>query len=199
MTRSRIPGPLGMGFNRPTRQAGSGGGNVVVVPGVLGASPSAPGRAPTAAKLTVARLYTTESGTYSRFELSVDGFVVVSGYGLEPVGNGGLGLDRVAPGTYELILENSHRFGPDTLTVKSAIAEGSGRKMVAVRIHAGNSPADTEGCYVPGKELLFDRVTGSRSALAAIRAALLAPTLKTREITYVNPFGSRWYVPGGKR
>lgn len=151
------------------------------------------------AHLQVERLYTTESGTYSRFTLFADGKQVYSGYGVEPVGNAGLGFDWVAPGTYDLAPENSSRFGPDTLTVQDPLAEGSGRQMSVVRIHSGNRPADTEGCYVPGTGLSFDQVTGSRDALSRIRTEMSAPGVTERSITYTNPINSRWYVPGGRR
>ena len=150
------------------------------------------------AHLQVDRMYTTERGTYSRFSLYADDKLVYSGFGVEPIGNAGLGFDRVAPGTYDLAPEFSGRFGADTLTVQNPFAEGSGRQMSVVRIHSGNFPQHTEGCYVPGTGLSFDQVSGSGAALTRIRAEMFAPGVTARSITYTNPTSTRWYVPGGR-
>jgi Family of unknown function (DUF5675) len=105
----------------------------------------------------------------------------------------------VAPGIYVLKPEYSGKFGDNALTVQGPVAEGSNRPMTEVRVHAGNHPQDTEGCYMPGNSLSFDRTGGSRNALAEIRSEMFAPGVTEREISYSNPVGVRWYVPGGTR
>lgn len=50
----------------------------------------------------------------------------------------------IPAGAYKLALENSSRFGPDTLTVTGVTG------FQYIRIHGGNSQFDTEGCLLPG-------------------------------------------------
>ena len=56
------------------------------------------------------------------------------------------GETAIPAGIYRLSLENSNRFGPDTLTINDV----SG--FVAIRMHGGNTAADTEGCPLLGLE-----------------------------------------------
>ena len=54
------------------------------------------------------------------------------------------GETAIPCGTYEMVFANSPKFGPDTLSLlKVPGFEG-------IRIHAGNSAKDTEGCIIVG-------------------------------------------------
>lgn len=54
------------------------------------------------------------------------------------------GVTAIPSGVYEIVFENSGRFGPDTLTLLDVPAYSY------IRIHAGNTAANTEGCLLPG-------------------------------------------------
>lgn len=54
------------------------------------------------------------------------------------------GATAIPAGVYRLTLEQSPRFGPDTLTVHGVPG------FTAIRMHAGNTEADTEGCPLLG-------------------------------------------------
>lgn len=73
------------------------------------------------------------------------------------------GMTAIPAGTYRITLENSPRFGPDTLTVNGV--EG----YVGVRIHGGNTAAHTEGCLLPGMRNSRYTVTGSQAALRKLK------------------------------
>lgn len=81
------------------------------------------------------------------------------------------GKTAIPAGTYEIIAQNSPRFGPDTLTLLNVPG------FQYIRIHAGNSAEDTEGCLLPGLRMSETRVVSSRAALAHIRELVL-PALK---------------------
>ena len=54
------------------------------------------------------------------------------------------GETAIPRGTYEVVLQTSPKFGPDTITLLKV--EG----FEGIRIHAGNSAKDTEGCIIVG-------------------------------------------------
>lgn len=76
------------------------------------------------------------------------------------------GKTAIPQGEYRITLENSPRFGPDTLTVNSVPG------FSGVRMHAGNTEKDTEGCPLLGMEVTPDGIMGgtSRPAVALIKA-----------------------------
>jgi hypothetical protein len=71
---------------------------------------------------------------------------------------------------YPLTMELSNRFGPDTLTVRDVPG------FVGVRMHAGNTPADTEGCPLLGMAINDVGIVGgtSRPAVQAVKALVQA-------------------------
>jgi hypothetical protein len=73
------------------------------------------------------------------------------------------GKTAIPAGIYELTLENSNRFGPDTLTVNRV--EG----FTGVRCHGGNTAADTEGCLLFGSRHSEIRVSDSQYMLKVIK------------------------------
>lgn len=57
------------------------------------------------------------------------------------------GETAIPSGSYDVILETSPRFGPDTITILRVPG------FTGVRMHGGNKPADTEGCPLVGYKL----------------------------------------------
>lgn len=73
-------------------------------------------------------------------------------------------------GTFPVVITHSPRFGiemPLLLDVPG---------FLGVRIHPGNTPADTEGCLLPGLEVDADRVLQSREAYTRLFQKLQAST-----------------------
>jgi len=75
------------------------------------------------------------------------------------------GATAIPAGTYRVTLEHSGRFGPDTLTIHDV----SGFKYI--RMHAGNTAADTEGCPLLGMQATDHSLIGgtSRPAVALVK------------------------------
>jgi len=95
------------------------------------------------------------------------------------------GKTAIPSGEYRVTLENSPRFGPDTLTVNSVPG------FVGVRMHAGNAEADTEGCPLLGMEVSPTGIMGgtSRPAVALIKQLVQLARVNGEVVlmTVVNP------------
>lgn len=63
----------------------------------------------------------------------------------------------IPAGRYRLTLEYSQRFGPDTLTVHDVPG------FTYIRMHAGNTEADTDGCPLLGMEIDPSGIVGGTS------------------------------------
>lgn len=78
------------------------------------------------------------------------------------------GKTAIPAGSYDIILSPSKRFGktlPEILDVPN---------FKGIRIHAGNSAADTEGCIIVGQERGGDGVLKSRLAMDELMPILFA-------------------------
>ena len=79
------------------------------------------------------------------------------------------GKTAIPAGDYRVTLENSGRFGPDTLTINDV----PGFKYI--RMHAGNTSADTEGCPLLGMQATETTLIGgtSRPAVALVKGEVM--------------------------
>lgn len=68
------------------------------------------------------------------------------------------GKTAIPAGRYKVTLELSKRFGPDTITINYVPG------FDAIRMHGGNSAADTDGCVLVGDkaDLADARISGAK-------------------------------------
>ena len=78
------------------------------------------------------------------------------------------GQTAIPAGCYQVVLKQSGNYGADTPTVHKVPG------FRYIRIHAGNSADDTEGCILPGlhRDDGADRVTSSAKATKWLRAEI---------------------------
>lgn len=76
------------------------------------------------------------------------------------------GETAIPAGTYKVTFEDSPKFGPDTLTIHDVPG------FTAIRIHSGNTEADTRGCPLVGFKRGNEAIYDSRAALAALKDKL---------------------------
>jgi len=95
------------------------------------------------------------------------------------------GQTAIPAGRYLITMETSPRFGPDTITV-NGVTDFSG-----VRIHAGNTEADTEGCPLVGLGRSAVGITQSKAALAMLKPKIKAALDAGEEVwlTVINAEG----------
>lgn len=93
------------------------------------------------------------------------------------------GQTAIPAGTYRVIVTRSERFskaaGHDVMLPLLVDVPG----FSGVRIHTGNTAADTEGCILPGRAFLSDRVTQSVLAFEPLFDKIKAAILWGEEIT----------------
>jgi len=98
------------------------------------------------------------------------------------------GRTAIPTGRYQVVLEHSPKFGPDTLTLVGV--EG----FQYIRIHALNDDSETEGCIGPGQAKLVDpfddggNILRSGLALTALREKIV-PRIKAGEQCYITIVG----------
>ena len=122
-------------------------------------------------KIEVKRLHRTSNSTIG--ELTIDGKFEC--YTLEDVERDIKikGETAIAKGTYKVIINQSNRFKrllPLLINVPN---------FEGVRIHAGNSNHDTEGCILVGQNRSLDYITKSRKAFDS----LFTKMQKAKDIT----------------
>lgn len=95
------------------------------------------------------------------------------------------GRTCIPAGRYRVTLENSQKFGPDTITINDVPGYSF------IRMHAGNEVDDTDGCPLVGKAAGSKLLGGtSGPALRRLKAKIQAATLTRGEecwITVRNP------------
>ena len=93
------------------------------------------------------------------------------------------GRTAIPAGIYEITLEDSPKFGPDTMTVNGV------HGFDKIRIHAGNTHEDTHGCLLVGERTEADNIIRSRLTLSALKQRVMVDILdhKTVLIEYKNP------------
>lgn len=85
----------------------------------------------------------------------------------------------IPAGTYRVTLELSTRFGPDTLTINDVPG------FTSIRMHAGNTSADTEGCLLLGMKAMASSIVGgtSKPAVDLIKGLVKAAIASGDEVT----------------
>lgn len=78
------------------------------------------------------------------------------------------GQTAIPAGRYPVTLEESPRFGVDTITINGVPG------FSYIRIHAGNDEDDTEGCPLVGQVRAEASILKSRAALAELKPKLQA-------------------------
>ncbi len=117
-------------------------------------------RAPSQSSATIGKMYI--DGIFACYTLE-DQIREVPG---QPVESWKVHSDTAIPaGTYRIALEPSSRFGADTLT----LLDVPGFKYI--RMHAGNTSDDTEGCLLLGMQATDHSLIGgtSRPAVALVK------------------------------
>lgn len=98
----------------------------------------------------------------------------------QPVANWKIkGATAIPAGTYRVTLEYSNRFGADTLTIHDVPG------FMYIRMHAGNTHADTEGCPLLGMQAT-DRslIAGtSRPAVALVKSQVARAISEGQTVT----------------
>jgi hypothetical protein len=94
------------------------------------------------------------------------------------------GKTAIPQGRYPLVLEDSPKFGPQTLTVANVPG------FSYIRIHAGNTDENTEGCLLVGQTFLEAAddggdVLNSRVALDQLKAKVV-PAIQRGEPTFIT-------------
>lgn len=95
------------------------------------------------------------------------------------------GETAIPAGEYRITLEHSPRFGANTLTVHDVPG------FVGVRIHAGNTVADTEGCPLLGMAINAQGIVGGTSAPAVkLVKQLVGDAMSRGEVTRMDVVNS---------
>lgn len=84
------------------------------------------------------------------------------------------GKTAIPTGIYEITITYSDKFKkplPLLLNVPN---------FAGIRIHPGNTAADTEGCILVGRSMVKDKITESRKAFAALLAKIEAALKKEK-------------------
>lgn len=79
------------------------------------------------------------------------------------------GRTAIPAGDYQIVFQNSPKFGDNTLTLLDK------RFYTHIRIHAGNRVEDTEGCILVGDKRGEDEIYQSRQALNRLKSLVTMP------------------------
>lgn len=89
------------------------------------------------------------------------------------------GETAIPAGRYKVGLVNSSRFGENTFSIEDVPG------FEVIRIHSGNTSADTEGCILVGDTCAEDSIGTSRVALAKLKERLI-PVINSGEPVYIT-------------
>jgi len=97
----------------------------------------------------------------------------------------------IPAGNYTVKITHSNRYNklmPLVYDNPKLTVEEAGTTWSGIRIHPGNTDADTAGCILPGKSKAVDMVTESKSAFEAFYNYLFTQigTTKTAELEIIN-------------
>lgn len=87
----------------------------------------------------------------------------------------------IPSGRYRITMENSPRFGPDTITVNDVPG------FTAIRVHGGNDKDDTEGCIIVG-----DQINREQGTISGAQARGVLKRLKERIHAGLQDGGEIW-------
>ncbi len=89
------------------------------------------------------------------------------------------GVTAIPQGTYAVTLEQSMRFGPETLSLNTVPG------FLYIRMHAGNTSADTEGCILLGMQSTERTLIGgtSRPAVELVKGAVRNALARGEKVT----------------
>ena len=94
-----------------------------------------------------------------------------------------LGSTAIPAGRYRITLETSRRFGPKTITINNV------PDFTDIRMHGGNTEADTRGCPLVGQERVPPdnpvMIRRCQFALDALKAKI-GPVLETGEEIWIE-------------
>ena len=88
------------------------------------------------------------------------------------------GETAIPEGRYRVTLENSPKFGPDTITLHGIVG------FDYIRMHGGNFEKDTRGCPLTGLEITPLGIKGgtSQPALRIVKALVKAAIAEKQEV-----------------
>lgn len=102
------------------------------------------------------------------------------------------GQTALPAGRYRVTLENSPRFGPNTLTLTGYVDGDSSKGLYktpgttathkGVRVHGGNLVTDTEGCPLVGLEYTKEGIANCAPAVDFLEASARATIKASREV-----------------
>lgn len=98
------------------------------------------------------------------------------------------GKTAIPAGEYLVTLEDSPRFGSETLTLHAVPG------FTHIRMHAGNTSGDTEGCFLLGMRATEVSLVGgtSRPAVALVKFEVRA-AIERSELAYIEIINPRTF------